>query len=61
MPYNTKRSERFSFGGRQFLLRRVAFPDSPSPEWFVVDLFENAEQAAAAREVSASQRRVATE
>jgi len=48
LVYNTKRSGRFSFGGRQFLLRRVAFPGTPSPEWFVVDLFENAEQAAAA-------------
>ena len=46
--YNTKRSGRFSFGGRQFLLQRVAFPQTPSPEWFAVDLFENAEQAAAA-------------
>lgn len=50
LVYNTKRSGRFTFGGRQFLLRRVAFPDLPSPEWFVVDLFENAEQAAAAPE-----------
>lgn len=50
LVYNTKRSGRFAFGGRQFLLRRVAFPETPSPEWFVVDLFENAEQAAAARE-----------
>ena len=48
--YNTKRSGRFSFGGRAFLLRRVAFPATPSPEWFVVDLFENAAQAAAAPE-----------
>lgn len=50
LVYNTKRSGRFTFGSRQFLLRRVAFPETPSPEWFVVDLFENAEQAAAARE-----------
>lgn len=50
LVYNTKRSGHFNFGGRQFLLRRVAFPESPSPEWFVVDLFENAEQAAAAPE-----------
>lgn len=50
LVYNTKRSGRFTFGGRQFLLRRVAFPQTPSPEWFVVDLFENAEQAAASRE-----------
>jgi hypothetical protein len=50
LAYNTKRSGHFTFGGRQFLLRRVAFPKAPSPEWFVVDLLENAEQAAAARE-----------
>ena len=50
LVYNTKRSGRFTFGSRQFLLRRVAFPDTPSPEWFVVDLFENAEQAAASPE-----------
>ncbi len=50
LVYNTKRSGRFTFGGRQFLLRRVAFPETPPPEWFVVDLFEHAEQAAAARE-----------
>ncbi|MBK8596693.1 MAG: hypothetical protein IPN83_14130 [Holophagales bacterium] len=50
LVYNTKRSGRFTFGGRQFLLRRVAFPEKPTPEWFVVDLFENAEQAAASRE-----------
>ncbi len=50
LVYNTKRSGRFTFGDRQFLLRRVAFPKTPSPEWLVVDLFENAEQAAASRE-----------
>jgi hypothetical protein len=50
LVYNTKRSGLFVFGGRQFLLRRVAFPEMPSAEWFVVDLFENAEQAAAAPE-----------
>ena len=47
LVYNTKRSGVFDFGGRRFLLRRVAFPASPPPEWFVVDLFENAEQASA--------------
>jgi len=47
LVYNTKRSGLFDFGGRKFLLRRVAFPEAPSPEWFVVDLFENAAQAAA--------------
>lgn len=50
LVYNTKRSGCFTFGSRQFLLRRVGFPPMPSPEWFVVDLFENAEQAAAAPE-----------
>ncbi|MBK9965237.1 MAG: hypothetical protein IPP07_10205 [Holophagales bacterium] len=50
LVYNTKRSGRFTFGSRQFLLRRVAFPEKPTPEWFVVDLFENAEQAAASPE-----------
>ena len=49
LVYNTKRSGQFVLGGRRFLLRRVAFPSSPSKEWFVVDLFENAEQAGAGR------------
>ena len=48
LVYNTKRSGHFSFGGRRFLLRRVAFPQVPTPEWYVIDLFENAEQAATA-------------
>lgn len=50
LVYNTKRTGRFAFGGRSFLLRRVAFPQDPSPEWFVVDLFENAAQAASSPE-----------
>ena len=50
LVYNTKRSGVFDLGGRKFLLRRVAFPETPSPEWFVVDLFENADQAAASLE-----------
>jgi hypothetical protein len=45
LVYNTKRSGRFELGGRTFLLRRVAFPLDPPTEWFVVDLFEHAEQA----------------
>lgn len=53
--YNTKRSGTFHFGGRRFVLRRVAFPENPPPEWFVVDLLEHAEQAGASRnELSAS-------
>lgn len=49
LVYNTKRSGTFTFGGRRFILRRVAFPENPPPEWFVVDLFENADQAGASR------------
>lgn len=53
--YNTKRSGTFHFGGRRFVLRRVAFPENPPPEWFVVDLLEHADQAGASRtEVAAS-------
>ena len=48
LVYNTKRSGTFELGGRRFLLRRVAFPDTP-PEWFVVDLLEHADQAGASR------------
>lgn len=50
LVYNTKRSGRFVIGGRTFLLRRVAFPKYPSPEWFVVDLLEHTDQAGVARE-----------
>jgi hypothetical protein len=50
LVYNTKRSGHFIFGGREFLLRRVAFPEVQPPEWFVVDLLENADHAAASRE-----------
>lgn len=42
LVYNTKRSGVFEFGGRKLRLRRVAFPSRPSPEWYVVDLFEHA-------------------
>lgn len=47
LVYNTKRSGTFTFGKRRFLLRRVAFPEHPPVEWFVIDLLEHAEQAAA--------------
>ena len=47
LVYNTKRSGTFTFGNRRFVLRRVAFPHNPPPEWFVVDLLEHADQAAA--------------
>ncbi|MGH9324164.1 MAG: hypothetical protein ACRD3V_30285, partial [Vicinamibacteria bacterium] len=49
LVYNSKRTGRFTLGGRRFRLRRVAFPETPTPEWFVVDLLEHAEQAGASR------------
>ena len=50
LVYNTRRSGEFTLGGRRFLLRRVSFPKQRSPEWFAVDLFQHAEQAAADRD-----------
>jgi len=41
LVYNTKRSGVFQFGNRRFVLRRVRFPRTPTPEWFAVDLLEN--------------------
>lgn len=53
LVYNTKRSGTFELGRRRFLLRRVAFPEKPTREWFVVDLLENADSAGVARSVLA--------
>lgn len=50
LVYNTKRTGVFKLGGRQYLLRRVAFPDNPTPEWYVVDLFEQAAQVGVSRD-----------
>jgi hypothetical protein len=50
LVYNTKRTGTFELGGRRFVLRRVAFPENPPREWFVIDLLEHADQAAASRE-----------
>jgi len=47
--YNQKRSGEFTLGGRRFLLRRVRFPRRPAPEWFAVDLIENAGMAGVSR------------
>jgi hypothetical protein len=47
LVYNTQRSGTFTFGNRRFVLRRVSFPDHPTAEWFIIDLFEHADQAAA--------------
>jgi hypothetical protein len=58
LVYNTKRSGTFELGGRRYVLRRVAFPDRPAAEWFVVDLFENARSAGAEpRELARALRR----
>lgn len=47
LVYNTKRSGTFDLGGRRFVLRRVRFPRKPTSEWYVVDLFEHADEAGA--------------
>jgi hypothetical protein len=49
LVYNQKRSGMFALAGRVFDLRKVAFPEHPPKEWYVVDLFENAERAGASR------------
>ncbi len=49
LVYNTKRSGTFNLGGRRLVLRRVAFPERPSAEWYVVDLLENADRAGVSR------------
>jgi hypothetical protein len=47
LVYNTRRTGDFTLDGRRFLFRRVLFPESPSPEWFVVDLLQHHEMAGA--------------
>ncbi len=47
LVYNTKRSGTFTFGNRSFTLRREDFPENPPTEWFVIDLLEHTDQAAA--------------
>lgn len=49
LVYNRKRSGRFTLAGKVFDLRRVSFPEHPPKEWYVVDLFENADRAGASR------------
>jgi hypothetical protein len=49
LVYNRKRTGTFTLYNRRFDLRRVAFPENPTREWFVVDLFEHADQAATSR------------
>jgi hypothetical protein len=45
LAYNQKRTGEFTFDGRRFLLRRVYFPENPSPEWFVIDLLQHHDMA----------------
>ena len=45
LVYNTKRSGEFELGGHRFILRRVRFPERPTPEWAAVDLIENRDKA----------------
>jgi hypothetical protein len=59
LVYNTKRSGVFELGGRRFILRRVAFPRRPTPEWYVVDLLEHADEAGASRSDLAASLRAA--
>ena len=47
LVYNRRRSGEFTLDERSFLLRRVGFPEDPSPEWFVVDLFQHHAMAGA--------------
>jgi hypothetical protein len=47
LVYNRTRTGKVRLGGRSFELRRVRFPRRPTPEYFVVDLLENAERAGA--------------
>jgi hypothetical protein len=49
LVYNRKRSGIYTLGGRVFELHKVAFPEHPPKEWYVVDLFENAERGGASR------------
>lgn len=43
LVYNTKRTGTVTLGRRTFELRRVAFPQEVSAEWFVVDLLRHAD------------------
>jgi len=43
--YNGVRSGEVQLGGRHFILRRVAFPENPPPEYFAVDLIKNHKRA----------------
>jgi len=45
LVYNTRRTGEFTLDGRPYLLRRVLFPEHPSPEFYVVDLIQHHDMA----------------
>jgi hypothetical protein len=45
LVYNTRRTGEIILDGRRFLFRRVYFPETPTPEWFVVDLLQQHDMA----------------
>jgi hypothetical protein len=47
LVYNQRRTGEFTFDGRRFLLRRVYFPERPTPEWYVIDLLQHHDMAGA--------------
>ena len=47
LVYNTRRTGEFTLDGRCYLLRRVLFPEIPTPEWFLVDLLQHHDMAGA--------------
>jgi hypothetical protein len=48
LVYNTLRTGDFTLAGRTFVLRRVYFPEAPTPEWFLVDLLKHHDMAGVA-------------
>lgn len=47
LVYNTRRTGEFVLDGRRFILRRVNFPTTPAPEWYVIDLLQHHDMAGA--------------
>ena len=45
LVYNDVRTGEVELGGRRFTLRRVAFPNSPTAEYYAVDLIKNHRKA----------------
>jgi hypothetical protein len=59
LVYNTKRSGTVRLADRTLRLRRVAFPSQPCPEWFVIDLLENARSVGLDRQSALARLRTA--